>query len=58
MLVDVHPYRGASFDVYPYILLNLFLSMLAAVQASVILMSQNRQWGVARTGWTQLTITK
>jgi uncharacterized membrane protein len=35
--------RGASFDVYPYILLNLFLSMLAAAQAPVILMSQNRQ---------------
>lgn len=34
--------RGA-FDPYPYILLNLFLSMLAAVQAPVILMSQNRQ---------------
>src|ERR1051325_4691149 len=34
---------GDSFDVYPYILLNLFLSMLAAVQAPVILMSQNRQ---------------
>jgi uncharacterized membrane protein len=31
------------FDPYPYILLNLFLSMLAAVQAPVILMSQNRQ---------------
>ena len=35
--------RSASFDPYPYILLNLFLSMLAAVQAPVILMSQNRQ---------------
>ena len=35
--------RGATFDPYPYILLNLFLSMLAAVQAPVILMSQNRQ---------------
>jgi len=35
--------RGASFDPYPYILLNLFLSMLAAVQAPVILMSQSRQ---------------
>ncbi len=35
--------RGAAFDAYPYILLNLFLSMLAAVQAPVILMSQNRQ---------------
>jgi len=34
--------RGASFDPYPYILLNLFLSMLAAVQAPVILMSQSR----------------
>lgn len=35
--------RGASFDPYPYILLNLFLSMLAALQAPVIMMSQNRQ---------------
>jgi len=31
------------FDPYPYILLNLFLSMTAAVQAPVIMMSQNRQ---------------
>jgi uncharacterized membrane protein len=35
--------RGKTFDPYPYILLNLFLSMLAAIQAPVILMSQNRQ---------------
>jgi uncharacterized membrane protein len=35
--------RGAAFDPYPYILLNLFLSMLAAIQAPVILMSQSRQ---------------
>lgn len=35
--------RGTTFDPYPYILLNLFLSMLAAIQAPVILMSQNRQ---------------
>ena len=35
--------RNASFDPYPYILLNLFLSMLAAIQAPIILMSQNRQ---------------
>jgi uncharacterized membrane protein len=35
--------RGATFDPYPYILLNLFLSMLAAIQAPIILMSQNRQ---------------
>ena len=31
------------FDPYPYILLNLVLSCLAAIQAPVILMSQNRQ---------------
>ena len=30
-------------DPYPFILLNLFLSMLAAIQAPVIMMSQNRQ---------------
>src|SRR4030067_1022515 len=30
-------------DKYPYILLNLFLSMLAAIQAPVIMMSQSRQ---------------
>lgn len=35
--------HSSSFDPYPYILLNLFLSMLAAAQAPVILMSQNRQ---------------
>jgi uncharacterized membrane protein len=32
-----------AFDPYPYILLNLVLSMLAAFQAPVIMMSQNRQ---------------
>jgi len=35
--------RNKSWDPYPYILLNLFLSMLAAIQAPVIMMSQNRQ---------------
>ncbi|RZL92303.1 MAG: DUF1003 domain-containing protein [Variovorax sp.] len=35
--------RATTFDPYPYILLNLFLSMLAAIQAPIILMSQNRQ---------------
>jgi len=35
--------RGSTFDPYPYILLNLLLSMLAAIQAPIILMSQNRQ---------------
>ena len=34
---------NSSFDPYPYILLNLVLSMLAAIQAPIILMSQNRQ---------------
>ena len=33
----------SAWDPYPYILLNLFLSMLAAIQAPVIMMSQNRQ---------------
>jgi len=32
-----------AWDPYPFILLNLFLSMLASVQAPVIMMSQNRQ---------------
>lgn len=32
-----------AWDPYPFILLNLFLSMLAAIQAPVIMMSQNRQ---------------
>ena len=34
--------RGGAFDPYPYILLNLMLSCLAAVQAPIIMMSQNR----------------
>lgn len=34
---------GGKWDAYPYILLNLALSTLAALQAPVILMSQNRQ---------------
>src|ERR1700737_2154141 len=33
----------SAWDRYPFILLNLFLSMLAALQAPVIMMSQNRQ---------------
>jgi CRP/FNR family transcriptional regulator, cyclic AMP receptor protein len=35
--------KTKAWDPYPFILLNLFLSMLAAVQAPVIMMSQNRQ---------------
>jgi len=33
---------GESWDIYPFILLNLILSCLAAIQAPIILMSQNR----------------
>jgi CRP/FNR family transcriptional regulator, cyclic AMP receptor protein len=35
--------RDKAWDPYPFILLNLFLSMLAAIQAPIIMMSQNRQ---------------
>ena len=35
--------RLSAWDPFPFILLNLFLSMLAAIQAPVIMMSQNRQ---------------
>jgi uncharacterized membrane protein len=38
--VDLGP---KAWDPYPFILLNLFLSMLAAIQAPLIMMSQNRQ---------------
>lgn len=34
---------GSTFDAYPFIFLNLILSMVAAFQAPIILMSQNRQ---------------
>ena len=34
---------GEPFDPYPFILLNLFLSLVAAIQAPIIMMSQNRQ---------------
>lgn len=40
---DILGHWGMAFDPYPYIFLNLMLSMLAAVQAPIILMSQNRQ---------------
>ena len=42
-LVIDHAMGRRAWDPYPYILLNLFLSMLAAVQAPIIMMSQNRQ---------------
>jgi uncharacterized membrane protein len=39
-----------AFDPYPFIFLNLLLSMLAALQAPVIMMSQNRQAAKDRLG--------
>jgi len=39
----VNAFQGKPFDPYPYILLNLVLSCLAALQAPIIMMSQNRQ---------------
>jgi uncharacterized membrane protein len=42
--VNISSWMGnRAWDPYPFILLNLFLSMLAALQAPVIMMSQNRQ---------------
>lgn len=35
--------EAGPFDPYPFILLNLFLSLVAAIQAPIIMMSQNRQ---------------
>ena len=40
---DVLSMFGLAFDPYPYIFLNLLLSTVAAIQAPVIMMSQNRQ---------------
>lgn len=41
--VSINANLPKPWDPYPFILLNLFLSMLAAIQAPVIMMSQNRQ---------------
>jgi uncharacterized membrane protein len=41
--VNVYWFLNKGFDPYPFILLNLILSCLAALQAPVIMMSQNRQ---------------
>jgi len=43
VLLNTSALFSNHFDPYPYILLNLFLSMIAAIQAPVIMMSQNRQ---------------
>lgn len=43
MTINVWLLTTKSFDPYPFILLNLILSCLAAIQAPIIMMSQNRQ---------------
>jgi len=40
---DILTHFNAAFDPYPYIFLNLLLSTVAAIQAPIIMMSQNRQ---------------
>jgi len=42
MAINTFALRNTAFDPYPYILLNLVLSCLAALQAPIIMMSQNR----------------
>ncbi|MEY2829259.1 MAG: hypothetical protein RIQ33_1117, partial [Bacteroidota bacterium] len=43
MLFNTFMLVSKAFDPFPYILLNLILSCLAAIQAPIIMMSQNRQ---------------
>ncbi|MBO0939304.1 DUF1003 domain-containing protein [Fibrella sp. HMF5335] len=43
MATNAFTFRERGFDPYPFILLNLILSCLAAIQAPIIMMSQNRQ---------------
>ncbi len=43
IILNVYILQDKGFDPYPFILLNLFLSCIAAIQAPVIMMSQNRQ---------------
>lgn len=43
MLINVIWFGNKGFDPYPFILLNLILSCTAAIQAPIIMMSQNRQ---------------
>lgn len=42
IIINVTHLFGANFDPFPFILLNLFLSMVAAIQAPLIMMAQNR----------------
>ena len=43
IFINIYWLTNKSFDPYPFILLNLLLSSLAALQAPIIMMSQNRQ---------------
>lgn len=43
IIINYKGFFGEAFDPYPFILLNLILSMLAALQAPIIMMAQNRQ---------------
>ena len=43
ILINAVPLLWKPFDPFPFILFNLILSMLAAIQAPIIMMSQNRQ---------------
>jgi uncharacterized membrane protein len=43
VVLNTFAYNSSRFDEYPFILLNLILSCIAAVQAPIIMMSQNRQ---------------
>jgi uncharacterized membrane protein len=47
-LVNTRVLGASAFDPYPFIFLNLLLSMVAALQAPVIMMSQNRQAAIDR----------
>ncbi|KVV15261.1 DUF1003 domain-containing protein [Flavobacterium sp. TAB 87] len=43
IIYNVTAVKGDAFDPYPFILMNLILSCIAALQAPIIMMSQNRQ---------------
>lgn len=43
IMINIFWFHNQGFDPYPYILLNLILSCIAALQAPIIMMSQNRQ---------------
>ncbi len=48
MAINTHIILFGTWDPYPFILLNLMLSCLAAMQAPIILMSQNREMEIDR----------